>query len=305
MALTRERILDTALDLLSAYGLGDLSMRRIAGELEVAPGALYYHVKSKQELLAQLAQRMLGAPHDVEPPAPTGPSPVLPPDAEPGSAAAAEEALRRALLVRERLVEIPDAADVVSLALALRPDAVPPLAAIAGVLESAGVGPERAGWAARTVLHVVLGFVGTEQDLARAGAAASGPGGRRPGGRRRHGAAARRRGGGRGPDARGCRGRGLRVRGAGGAAGRVPLNCGGARRPGAPPRPGPDVRTPGVRAPQPSSSPEKSHPACPRSTPQPTGPPCRTTRRRWPPSARSSRPASAVSPTASGPRPAG
>lgn len=175
MALTRERILDTALDLLSAYGLGDLSMRRIAGELDVAPGALYYHVKSKQELLAQLAQRMLGAPHDVEPPAPPGPSPVLPADAEPGAAAAAEEALRRALLVRERLVEIPDAADVVSLALALRPDAVPPLAAIAGALESAGVGSERAGWAARTVLHVVLGFVGTEQDLARAGAASSGP----------------------------------------------------------------------------------------------------------------------------------
>ena len=34
-------------------------MRRLATELGVAPGALYYHIKSKQELLASLASRML------------------------------------------------------------------------------------------------------------------------------------------------------------------------------------------------------------------------------------------------------
>lgn len=35
-------------------------MRRLATELQVAPGALYYHVKNKQELLASLASRMVG-----------------------------------------------------------------------------------------------------------------------------------------------------------------------------------------------------------------------------------------------------
>lgn len=59
MALTRIKILDTAFDLLRQYGLADLSMRRLATELDVAPGALYYHVKNKQELLASLASRMV------------------------------------------------------------------------------------------------------------------------------------------------------------------------------------------------------------------------------------------------------
>ena len=59
MALSREKILDTAFDVLRQFGLADLSMRRLATELGVAPGALYYHVKNKQELLASLASRML------------------------------------------------------------------------------------------------------------------------------------------------------------------------------------------------------------------------------------------------------
>lgn len=59
MALTREKILETAFDVLRQFGLADLSMRRLATELGVAPGALYYHVKNKQELLSHLASRML------------------------------------------------------------------------------------------------------------------------------------------------------------------------------------------------------------------------------------------------------
>lgn len=59
MALTREKILETAFEVLRQFGLADLSMRRLATELGVAPGALYYHVKNKQELLGHLAARML------------------------------------------------------------------------------------------------------------------------------------------------------------------------------------------------------------------------------------------------------
>jgi AcrR family transcriptional regulator len=39
-------------------------MRRLATELGVAPGALYYHVRNKQELLTRLAGRMLGPTPD-------------------------------------------------------------------------------------------------------------------------------------------------------------------------------------------------------------------------------------------------
>jgi TetR/AcrR family tetracycline transcriptional repressor len=175
VALTRERILETALEILSAYGLGDLSMRRLAAELDVAPGALYYHVRNKQELLAQLAHRLLEAGRS-RPPRTAGPEPVaspaepvLPPGCPPAARRAAEEALERALAVRASLAGIPDAADVVSLAMALRPEAVPPLGALAEALESAGLDAERSGWAARTILYTVLGFVGGDQSRAQAG----------------------------------------------------------------------------------------------------------------------------------------
>ena len=59
MALTRQKIVDTALDILRSYGLADLSMRRLARDLGVQPGALYWHVKNKQELLVVLAERIL------------------------------------------------------------------------------------------------------------------------------------------------------------------------------------------------------------------------------------------------------
>ena len=58
MALTAGSITTTALDILSRYGLGDLSMRRLARELEVQPSALYWHVKDKQELFVLIATRM-------------------------------------------------------------------------------------------------------------------------------------------------------------------------------------------------------------------------------------------------------
>ena len=41
VALSRDKILHTAYEVLATYGLADLSMRRLASELQVAPGALY------------------------------------------------------------------------------------------------------------------------------------------------------------------------------------------------------------------------------------------------------------------------
>ncbi len=48
-----------ALDLLDRVGLPDLSMRRLAAELDVQPSALYWHFGSKQELLAAVSDRIL------------------------------------------------------------------------------------------------------------------------------------------------------------------------------------------------------------------------------------------------------
>lgn len=54
----RDSVARVALALLDEVGLADLSMRRIAGRLDVQPSALYWHFSSKQELLAELADRI-------------------------------------------------------------------------------------------------------------------------------------------------------------------------------------------------------------------------------------------------------
>ena len=55
-----EGIVDAALELLDAFGLPDLSMRRLATHLGVQPSALYWHVENKQSLLAAVADRIVG-----------------------------------------------------------------------------------------------------------------------------------------------------------------------------------------------------------------------------------------------------
>jgi AcrR family transcriptional regulator len=49
-ALTRERVVAEALAVISADGAQSLSMRALAGRLGVVPGALYRHVRSKEQL---------------------------------------------------------------------------------------------------------------------------------------------------------------------------------------------------------------------------------------------------------------
>jgi AcrR family transcriptional regulator len=48
--LTRERVVAEALDVISAHGVQALSMRALATRLAVVPGALYRHVRSKEQL---------------------------------------------------------------------------------------------------------------------------------------------------------------------------------------------------------------------------------------------------------------
>lgn len=59
MGLTSDAIVTAAHRLLADYGLHDVTMRRLAAELGVQPGALYYHVPNKQELLRRVAQQLL------------------------------------------------------------------------------------------------------------------------------------------------------------------------------------------------------------------------------------------------------
>ena len=56
MQLSRSTIAQAAVGILDEYGLADVSMRRVAASLDVAPGALYWHVDNKQELICAMAE---------------------------------------------------------------------------------------------------------------------------------------------------------------------------------------------------------------------------------------------------------
>ena len=56
-ALTRERVIAEALEVITASGVETLSMRALATRLGVVPGALYRHVRSKEQLKQEAQQQ--------------------------------------------------------------------------------------------------------------------------------------------------------------------------------------------------------------------------------------------------------
>lgn len=141
MPLTRDQVVDAALTVAGDYGLGDLSMRRVATELGVQAGALYWHVANKQELLIAVAQRILD-PDDGAPTWPSEPTQVL-----------AE--------FRRRLMAVRDGAEIVAVAHADQPLHLPPAPELAAQLKSLGVSDSAA--AAQNLVRWVLGSVLTQQ----------------------------------------------------------------------------------------------------------------------------------------------
>jgi TetR/AcrR family tetracycline transcriptional repressor len=56
--MTREVIVEAALRVLQKVGMDELSMRLVANELRTGPASLYWHVRSKDELLQLLFERL-------------------------------------------------------------------------------------------------------------------------------------------------------------------------------------------------------------------------------------------------------
>lgn len=143
MQLSVDSIISAAVDILDSYGLADMSMRRVAAHLNVAPGALYWHIANKQELIGAIAERVL--------------SPVL--DTPPGDARDTAGALRTALLGHR------DGAELVGAALSVPSSTLPErltqvFCASLTPLELPAADQE-AG--ARALLHQVLGATSLEQ----------------------------------------------------------------------------------------------------------------------------------------------
>jgi len=85
--LTQHSITVAGVHILDEYGLADMTMRRLAKRLHVAPGALYWHFPNKQALISAISQFILS--EVVGPPTP------LDKDAEPTKVDADEAASTR------------------------------------------------------------------------------------------------------------------------------------------------------------------------------------------------------------------
>jgi TetR/AcrR family tetracycline transcriptional repressor len=145
VALDRHHIVAAGLVILRDHGLAGLSMRRLAAELNVAPGALYWHIASKQQLLVALAEAILTVP--------------APGAEEPSDIRLAAHWLRSALL------SVRDGADVVSFAYALEPERLPAITRLRDIF-AARLPEQQAEWAAQALTHFVLGAVAKQQNQA-------------------------------------------------------------------------------------------------------------------------------------------
>jgi TetR/AcrR family transcriptional regulator, tetracycline repressor protein len=144
--LHKRDVVEAATILLDSYGIADLTMRRLARELDVSPGALYWHFANKQQLLGAVADRILESVDDV-----------------PGDWR--DRVPRICGRLRDALLSHTDGAELVSASFAAGQ-----LEAMARVLAhlteaatDAGVEPVHAELAARTIVYYVLGFTADEQ----------------------------------------------------------------------------------------------------------------------------------------------
>ena len=151
MQLHKRDVVEAATSLLDEYGIADLSMRRLARELAVSPGALYWHFANKQQLLGAVADRIL---HPIKNPDPTP---------EPDDWRACIVGTCRQL--REALLSHTDGAELVSASFSAgQSEAMSNvLAQLSAAAAEAGVDSCHAELVARTVIYYTLGFTADEQ----------------------------------------------------------------------------------------------------------------------------------------------
>jgi TetR/AcrR family transcriptional regulator, tetracycline repressor protein len=70
MAVTRDDVIHTAIQLMQEVGLDGLTLRRLGQELGISAPTLYWHVKDKRELLDVMAETMVADERAKQPPFP-------------------------------------------------------------------------------------------------------------------------------------------------------------------------------------------------------------------------------------------
>ena len=156
MQLTQDSITKAAISILDEYGLADMTMRRLAKRLSVAPGAIYWHFANKQALIANISRTIL--------------APVLDETNEDAEAGASTPATPAELcaLIRASMLAHRDGAELVGAALSqsgLRESLEDHITAslVAHTTASESADPQRLRDGATTLLHFVMGATMTEQ----------------------------------------------------------------------------------------------------------------------------------------------
>jgi AcrR family transcriptional regulator len=140
--LTRERVVAEALALIAEDGVQALTMRSLAARLGVVPGALYRHVRNKQQLMDLLLDGVL-AEIDFD----------LDPSLNPG-----EQLMVLAHRLRQVLEAHPGVAGILKTRDPLGPHSLALAEAFLGPLQAAGFGDREAGLAFFLLVDYTIGF---------------------------------------------------------------------------------------------------------------------------------------------------
>lgn len=148
MQLHKPDVVAAATKILDDHGIADLTMRRLARELDVTPGALYWHFANKQELLGAVADHILQAAR-----------------VDMGNLAWRDKIHEAGRALRDALLSHTDGAELVSASFAAGESTVISeiVDRLAGAARNAGVNDTDIDAAARTVVYYVLGFTVDEQ----------------------------------------------------------------------------------------------------------------------------------------------
>jgi AcrR family transcriptional regulator len=150
----RADVVDRAIGVLDAYGLADLTMRRLGSELGVQPSALYHHFANKQTLLAAVADEILARGMRAPRPDPWD-----------------ERLVAVCGDLRDAMLAYRDGAELVATVHAFGLGAAAPYDELVVALTDGHLDPRLVPTAARTLLHFVFGHVSDEQTQLQAGSA--------------------------------------------------------------------------------------------------------------------------------------
>ncbi|MCD2191692.1 TetR/AcrR family transcriptional regulator C-terminal domain-containing protein [Actinomycetospora soli] len=147
MRISRDQVVETALDLVDDVGVDALTMRALARRLGVQNGATYWHLRSKRALLDAMAEHILAAG--------TG---------HPATAAAwSEQLLELAIRFHRVLLTRRDGARIVAGSIAAGPHALARGEAMIAIMRAAGVDDRTAAWAQDALTHLVVGHAIEQQ----------------------------------------------------------------------------------------------------------------------------------------------